>query len=167
MYVCSARIGGNLQSGVRLGVRYKAQWALRVHIFAPTQKWAPVLPTLQFTRRIGLFWNPLPQVKKLLGGWPKIGLLSILLPAAALFSSNLSVSCQFREFLSPFNVQEHSIHQFQGLRVLKTSWRAINIDYPLHAEVNCLIDIPPNWVILSFSLLKNTQIWEIGRIVSW
>ena len=52
--------------------------------------------------------------QKLLGGWPKIGLLFIRLPAAALFSSNLPVSCQFREFLSLFNVQEHSFHQFQG-----------------------------------------------------
>ena len=75
-----------------------------------------VLPTPRFTRPIGLLWNPLPRVKKLLGGWPKIGLLFIRLPAAALFSSNLPVSCQFREFLSLFNVQEHSFHQFQGLR---------------------------------------------------
>ena len=43
-------------------------------------------------------WATLKLPKKLLGGWPKIGLLFILLPAAALFSSNLSVSCQFREF---------------------------------------------------------------------
>ena len=30
-----------------------------------------VLPTLWFTRQIRLLWNRLPQVKKLLGGWPK------------------------------------------------------------------------------------------------
>ena len=35
---------------------------------------------------------------------------------AALFSSNVPISCQFREFLSLINAQEHSFHQFQGLR---------------------------------------------------
>ena len=75
-----------------------------------------MLPTPRFTRPIGLLWNRLPRVKKLLGGWPKIGLLFIRLPAAALFSSNVPISCQFREFLSLINVQEHSFHQFQGLR---------------------------------------------------
>ena len=75
-----------------------------------------MLPTPWFTRPIGLLWNRLLQVKKLLGGWHKIGLLFIRLPAAALFSSNLPISCQFREFLSLINVQEHSFHQFQGLR---------------------------------------------------
>ena len=28
----------------------------------------------------------------------------------------MPISCQFREFLSLINVQEHSFHQFQGLR---------------------------------------------------
>ena len=50
------------------------------------------------------------------------------------FLQILPVSCQFREFLSLFNVQEHYFHQFQGLR--RPAWRAINIDYPLQAEVN-------------------------------
>ena len=76
----------------------------------------PVLPTLRFTHQIGLLWNHLPRVKKLLGGWPKIWLLFICLPIATLLSSNLSVSCQFRQLLSLFNVQEYSFHQFQGLR---------------------------------------------------
>ena len=82
-----------------------------------------VLPTPRFIRPIGLLWNPMPRVKKLLGGWPKIGLLFIRLPAAALFSSNLAVSCQFREFLSLFNAQEHSFHQFQGLRRKSNQYR--------------------------------------------
>ena len=45
-------------------------------------------------------------------------ILFIRLLAAALFSSNVPISCQFREFLSLINVhvQEHSFHQFQGLR---------------------------------------------------
>ena len=79
------------------------------------------------------------RVKNLLGGWPKIGLLFIRRPKAALFSSNLPVSCQFREFLNLYNVQEHSFHQFQELR-------AISINHPLHAKVNNLIVFPPNWV---------------------
>ena len=54
--------------------------------------------------------------KKLLGRWPKIGQLFNRLLAAALFSSNLPVSYQLREFLSIFSVQEHVCHQFQGLR---------------------------------------------------
>ena len=77
---------------------------------------SPVLPTLQFTHRIELLWNRLPRVKKLLGGWPKIGLLLSICPRHSSFSSNLPDSCQFREFLSLFNVQEHFFHQFQGLR---------------------------------------------------
>ena len=46
----------------------------------------------------------------------KFSYFSFVYPRAALFSSNLSVSCQFREFLSLFNAKEHSFHQFQGLR---------------------------------------------------
>ena len=119
------------------------------------------LPTAWFTRPTGLLWNRLPRVKKLLGGWPKIGLFFILLPAAALFSSNLPVSCQFNEFLSLFNVRELFFSSISGI---KTSWRAINIDYPLHVEVNNLIVFPPNWVILIILLLKSTHIWEIEHI---
>ena len=65
-------------------------------------------------------------------------------------------------FLSLFNVQEHSFHHFQGLR---RSRRAVNMHYPLHAEVNNLIVFPPNWVTLIILQLKSTQIWEIGRII--
>ena len=75
-----------------------------------------MLLTPQFTRQNGLPWNCLPRMKKLLGGSPKIGLLFICLLLAAFFSSHLLVSCQFRKILSLFNVQEHSFHQFQGLR---------------------------------------------------
>ena len=48
--------------------------------------------------------SPAAGVKKLLGRWSKIWLLFVRLPAAALFSSYLPVSCQFREFLSLLNV---------------------------------------------------------------
>ena len=75
-----------------------------------------VLSTPRFTHWIVLLWNRLPRIKRLLGGWPIIGLLFICLPTVALFSSNLPVSCQFREFLSLINIRKHSFHQFQGLR---------------------------------------------------
>ena len=66
-----------------------------------------MLPTPRFTRRIGLFWNCPPRVKKLLGAWAdglKLGYYSsvIRLPAAALFSSNLLISCQFKGGFEPF-----------------------------------------------------------------
>ena len=97
-----------------------------------------MLPTPQFTRPIGLLWNPLPRVKKLLGGWPKIGLLFIRLPAAALFSSNLPISCQFGELLSLFNVQEHSFHQFQRLRRPKVKEQSISIiHFSRSQQSNC------------------------------
>ena len=113
-----------------------------------------VLPSPWFTRQIGLLWNCLPQVKKLLGGWPKIGLHFIRLPAAALFSSNLPVFCQFREFLSLFQCPRTFFSSISGI---KTSWRTINIDCLLHVEVNNLIVSPPNWVIKIILQLKSTQ----------
>ena len=49
----------------------------------------------------------------------KIGILLICLPVAALVSSNLPVTCPFKESFSLFSVQEHSFHQFQVLRHLE------------------------------------------------
>ena len=75
--------------------------------------------------------------QKLFGGWPKIGLLFICLPTAALFSSNLPVSCQIRDFCRLSNGQEHSIHEFQGLRLLGE--QSASIIQPFHSKVNNLI----------------------------
>ena len=72
-----------------------------------------VLPTPRFTRPIGLLWNPLPRVKKLLGGWPKIGLLFICLPAAALFSSNLPV-LKLSNTLTVWDLNESSTQHNDG-----------------------------------------------------
>ena len=78
-----------------------------------------VPPMLQFTRQIGLLWNRLPQVKKLWAGGLNLGYFSSVCPWQLFFPSNLPVSCQFREFLSRFNVQEHFFfHKFLGLRCL-------------------------------------------------
>ena len=117
-----------------------------------------------FTRRIGLHWNRLPQVKTWLVGWPKFGLLFICLPAAALFSSNLPVSAQFREVFEPFQCPRTCFSSISGI---KTSSSAINIDYPPHAEVINLIVFLPYWVILIILQPKSTQIWETGRIITW
>ena len=104
------------------------------------------LSFLYIYARLNNVWNRLPRVKKLLGRWLKIGLLFICLPTTALFSSNLPVSCQFREFLSIFNVQEHSFHQFLGLR------------HPAEQSIS---------MILIILWLKSTQIWEMGHIITW
>ena len=80
-------------------------------------QWA-MLPTSWFTRRIGLLWNGLLRVKKLMGGWPKIGLLFIRLPTAAPFSS----ICQFL-----VNLESPRIF-FSSISGIKTSWRVINIE---------------------------------------
>ena len=120
-----------------------------------------VLPTPRFTRPIGLLWNRLPRVKKLLGGWPKIGLLFIRLPAAALFSSNLPISCQFREFLSLINVQEHSFHQFQGLR--RPREQSILIIHFMRKLTICLLFRPIGW----FWLFYGWKAPKYGKLGVW
>ena len=62
-----------------------------------------VLPISGLPAQLGCFATPCRWSKNCwVGGWPKIGLLFISLIAAALFSSNLPISCQFREFVSLF-----------------------------------------------------------------
>ena len=73
----------------------------------------------------------------------KMGLLFVRLPAAALFSSNVPISCQFREFLSLINVQEHSFHQFQGL------WR------------------PREQSILIIHFMRKLKIYLLFRPIGW
>ena len=80
------------------------------------------------------------------------------------FFFKLAVFCQFREFLGLFIDQEHSFHQFQGLR--RPGEQSI-INYPLHVEVDNLNVFLPSWVILSTLWLKSIQIWKIGRIITW
>ena len=76
----------------------------------------------------------------------KFGYFSCL-PAAALFfkfASFLSIQRVFEPFQWPRTF-------FLSISGIKTSWRAINIDYPLHTEVNSLHVFPLNWVILIIS----------------
>ena len=47
----------------------------------------------------------------------KLGYFSSVYPQQ-LFSSNLPISCQFREFMNLFNVEEHFFLQFPGLRTI-------------------------------------------------
>ena len=100
-------------------------------------------------------------------GWvAEMGLFSFVYPQQLFF---LQI-CQFpvnSDFLGLYNIQEHSVHQFQGLRILKTSWRAMDIDLSTSRGSHSLIIFPPNWVILSVLLQKSTQIWKIGHIISF
>ena len=108
-------------------------------------------------KRIGLVWNCLPRVKILLGGWPKNGQFFICLPPAALFSSNLPVSFQFRGVLSLFNVQEHSFHQFQGLK--HPGEQSILIIHFTHKVNNLNVFFHPIW----FWLFYSWKVPEFGK----
>ena len=85
----------------------------------------------------------LPTVKKLFctAGSLKFGYLSSVCLQQPFFALNLNlletVSCQFREILSLFNVELHKyILNFSSIsRLTMTEWRAANIDYLLHVEV--------------------------------
>ena len=52
---------------------------------------------------------------------------------------------------------------FSSISGIKSSWRAINMDYPYQVEVNNLIVLPPIWVNLDALLLNSTQILESGN----
>ena len=114
-------------------------------------------------RRIGLLWNRLLRVIKLLGGWPKIGLLFIHLPFGSSFFFKFANFLSIQRIFGLFQCLRKLYSSISGI---KSSCRATSIDYPLHAEVNNLIVFPPNWVILIILLLKSAQIWKIGRIIA-
>ena len=96
-----------------------------------------------------LLLNCLPWVKKLLGRWPKIGLLFICLPLAAIF---LQI-CQFPVNLQSFwTFFQYPRTFFSSVLGIKTSKRAVNVNYPLHM---------PNSVIFIILWLKSTQIFEV------
>ena len=76
-----------------------------------------------------------------------------------LFSLHLPVSCHFKEILSPLM----SKNFLSSISVIKRSWRAISIDYPLHQKFYCFL---PNWVILVILLLKSILILETGLLWS-
>ena len=87
---------------------------------------------------------PLPPIRLLnprrwLGGWPKIlRYFSSIYLRQLILLQIYGISCQFREFLSLFNIQQHFFHQNERIKI---SWRAINNNHlPLHMEVqnyNC------------------------------
>ena len=47
------------------------------------------------------------------------------------------------------------------------SWRAINIDYPHHAEVNSVIVFLPNWVIFIILRLKAPKFGKSQFAMVW
>ena len=128
-----------------------------------------VLPTLRFTHQIGLLWNRLSSVGQVTLNWT----IFHLYDCSSFFLEILQVSCQFRKFLNLFNSQEHFF--FPSISGIRTSWRAINIDISTsHGKQKsffffvlfCFV-FWPNWVILIILLLKSTQIWEIGSMITW
>ena len=123
-----------------------------------------VLPTPWFTCQIGLLWNRLPRVKKTVGqvalNWATFHLSACGSSFFLQFANFLLIQKVFEPFQCPRTF-------FSSISGIKMSWRAININYQLHAEVNNLIVFPPKWVILIILWLKNTQIWEIGRMITW
>ena len=75
-----------------------------------------VLLTLQFTCPIGLFWNHLlPGVKNCWAGALNWLLFIFCLPTATFFPFKFASLSIQRVFLSLFEVQQHSFHQFQVL----------------------------------------------------
>ena len=124
----------------------------------------PMLPMPRFTRRIGLLWNRLLQVKNTVGwvaqNWATFHPSTCSRLFFFKFASFLSIQRVFEPFQCPRSF-------FSSISEIKTSWKAINIDYPLHTEVNNLIVFLPNWVILIILWRKITQIWEIGCIITW
>ena len=91
--------------------------------------------------------------KKLLGGWPKVGVLFIWLPVAAFFFLFFHI-CQFSVNSESFEPLECPRSLFSSISSVKTSWKAININYPSQAEINNLMLFPRKWVILIISTQK-------------
>ena len=97
--------------------------------------------------------------QKLLGGWP----FHPSTPGSSFFFkfvSFLSIHRVFERFQCPRTF-------FSTISGIKMSWRAINIDYPLHAEVNNLIVFLPNWVILIILQQKHPHLgnWEYNYLI--
>ena len=95
-------------------------------------------------------------------GGLKLGYFSFVCPRQLFFfkfASFLSIQRVFEPLQCPRTF-------FSSISGITTSYRAINIDNPLLAEVNNLIVFPPNWVISVILRLKSTQIWEIGRMIT-
>ena len=94
-------------------------------------------------------------------GGLKLGYFSFVCPRQLFFPSNLPVSCQFREFLSLFNVQEHSFHQFQGLRRPKE--QSISIIHFSRKSTIYLFFRPIGW----FWLFYGWKAPKFGKLGVW
>ena len=123
-----------------------------------------LMPMPWLTRWIELLWNHLPLVKKLFGGWPKIGLLFICLPAAALFSSKFASFLSIQRVFELFNGQGHSFHKFLGLK--HPGEQSTSIIH-LHAEAKNRVVFLSNRVILIILPLKSTKFWQVGHMITW
>ena len=122
-----------------------------------------MLPTPWFTRWIGLRYFEITchRSKNCCPHSLKSGNLYICLPAEALLFKYVSFLSIYRDF-EPFQCWR----TFSSISGITTSWRAINNDYPVHAQVDNLIVFPPNWVFLVILLLKSTYffLWKLGEL---
>ena len=111
--------------------------------------------------KLGYFEIACCRSKKLLGGWPKIGLLFIHLPAVTLFSSNLPGLCRFGEFLNLLNVQEHSFHQFKRLRCPGEQSISI-IHFTQNQQSNCFSTQLGDFDYFTAEKHPNLENWAYG-----
>ena len=92
----------------------------------------PVLPTPQFTHRIVLYFEIACHRSKTCWAGGLFHPSARGSPFFFKFASFLSIQRVFEPFQCPRTF-------FSSISGIKMSWRAINIDYPLHVEINNLI----------------------------
>ena len=111
----------------------------------------------RFTTELGYFEITCRGSKNFWAGGLKLGYFSFICPRRLFFFKFVSF-LSIQRVVEPCQCQRTFFSLISGI---KTSWRAINIDYPLDAKVNNLIVFQPNWVIILGQ--KSTQTCEIGH----
>ena len=124
-----------------------------------------MLPSPQFTRQIGLLWNHLPWVKKMLDGWPNIGILSSVCPRQLFFLQICLFPVNSESFWVISISKNILFINFRDLRRHGGWWRAIDIDYPLRTEVKNLIFFRPIFMI--FDLFYGWKAPKLGKLGIW
>ena len=80
------------------------------------------------------------------------------------FSSVCQEQLSFLSIQSVFEPLQCPKTFFSSISGIKMFWRSINIEDPLHTEVNNLIVFPPNWV---FSLFYGWKAPKFGKLGLW
>ena len=111
--------------------------------------------------QIGLLWNCQLWGKKLLGGWPYIGLLFICLPAAAFFFKVTALFCQLRKFWA-YWVSRTFFSSMSGIAI----WMENNQN---SQQSNYVSARPLRALVLIILRLKCTQIWKwlLDKIIGY